>query len=67
MLTINEAADKYRVAVHAVRGWVKNGDLTAVKCGKKYLIAEDNLRAFLLRGNNQPEPELQGKIRRLGR
>ena len=66
MLTVNETAQKYGVAIHAVRGWIKRGELAVVKCGKKFLICEDNLREFLLRGNNQQEQEYQ-QIRRIGR
>jgi len=67
MLTISEAAIKYDIAVHAVRGWVKSGTLPAVMTGKKYLIADENMRNFLLMGtNNHANIEPVGKIRRLG-
>jgi excisionase family DNA binding protein len=67
MLTIVEAAEKYGLAVHAVRCWVKSGELPAVKCGKKYLIADMRLHEFLLIGNNQAKPEAapQGRIRHI--
>jgi excisionase family DNA binding protein len=67
MLTILEAAKKYSIAVHALRIWVKSGELPAVRCGKKYLIADMRLRDFLLNGNNQTKPETapQGKIRHI--
>ena len=67
MLSIKETAAKYNIAVHALRVWVKTGELPAVRCGKKHLICESIFRDFLLRGNNQPklEPVQYGKIRQL--
>ena len=67
MLTVHEAAQKYGVAVFAVRRWIKAGDLPAVFTGKRALIADSNLRQFLLDGNKQPttEPLQQGKIRKI--
>ena len=67
MLTINEAASEYGLAVHAVRQFVNTGQLAATKCGKKFLIAACNLEKFLLEGNNQPPPLEFGlsKIKRL--
>ena len=67
MLTIKEAAKEYGLAVHAVRQFVNSGKLAAKKCGKKFLIASNNLEQFLLEGDNQPPPLefWQGKIKRL--
>ena len=67
MLTIKEAAQKYNVAVWAIRRWIKAGELPAVFTGKRALIADTNMREFLLKGNNHPSPEVIpfGKIRRV--
>ena len=56
MMTVKEAAVRYDVPEHAVRGWVNDGSLRAVKSGRKILIAEPSLREFLLNGNNYPAP-----------
>ena len=67
MLTVSEAAQKYGVAVFAVRRWIKTGDLPAVFTGKRALIADSNLQQFLLNGSKQPatEPLQHGKIRKI--
>ena len=48
MLTIIETAQKYGVSIHAIRNWVKNGELPAVQTGKKFLICETVFRDFLI-------------------
>ena len=68
MLSIAEAAQKYRVAVWAVRQWTKpGGGLPCVRTGRKILIAAQNMERFLLEGNNQAatEPLQHGKIRKI--
>lgn len=50
MLTIREAAQSRNIPEYAVRRWVAEGTLPAVKSGKKYLLAAENLDAFLLSG-----------------
>jgi hypothetical protein len=34
-LTVREVADRFVVDPHAVLGWIKNGELRAVNCGRK--------------------------------
>lgn len=55
MLTIKEAAQTRNIPEHAVRRWVAEGALPAVRSGKKYLLAAENLDAFLLSGPPQKE------------
>lgn len=69
MLTIKEAKNHYPgTSENAIRQWVKNGELPAVRCGNKILICNDVMDSFLRQGNNQPTPTKPeyGKIRRLG-
>lgn len=41
-----EIAERYAVKVTTVWGWIKRGDLTAVKVGKQYRIRADDLETF---------------------
>lgn len=70
MLTIKEAKAKFPgTSEHGIRQFVLSGALPSVKCGRKYLICEQVLADFLMKGNNnqakQPQLEVIGKIRRL--
>ena len=66
MLTIKEAALSYGVAVWAIRTWVNTGQLPAVKTGRKFLIAAQNIENFLMQGNNQSaDAENTGGMRRI--
>lgn len=68
MLTVNEVAQKYGVAVWAVRQWTKpGGGLPCVRTGRKILIATQNIERFLIAGNNHPPQETPqpGKIRKI--
>ena len=70
MLSIIEAAQKYGVAIHAIRQWTKpGGPLPCVRAGRKILIAAQNMEMFLLEGNKHlvPEPVQCGNIRRIGK
>lgn len=40
MLTIAETATNFGVSQYAVRKWVNEGELPAVRIGKKYLLNE---------------------------
>ena len=46
-LTVAEVADLMRVSTMTVYRFIKAGDLAAVRLGKSYRIAEDDLDAFL--------------------
>jgi len=67
MLTIKEAAQRYDLAVHALRRWTGTGVLPAVETGKKFLIADVVLADFLTKGaSHHAQEELStGKIRRV--
>ena len=51
MYTITEAAEKYGIAAHALRNWIKRGELKSVRAGKKYLICDSVLCDFLISGS----------------
>lgn len=61
MLTIKEAARTRNIPEHAVRRWVAEGALPAVRSGKKHLLAAENLDAFLLSGLSQKEDNISSK------
>ena len=71
MLTISEASDgRFKnITQNALRKWIREGELSAVKVGKKFLINEAVLIEFLTKGNTaaeNKEPMNQyGKIRQL--
>jgi len=66
MLKIKEVPLRFPgVTEHAVRRFVATGEIPAVRVGTKFLINEQNMADFLIRGNNSPEPEPSGKIRKL--
>lgn len=45
--TIQEVADKLKVAYLTVYRWVQSGKLKAVKAGKQHRISKSNLELFL--------------------
>lgn len=45
--TIQEVADKLKVAYLTVYRWVQTGDLEAVKVGKQYRIKNECLKKFI--------------------
>jgi len=67
MLKIKEVPARFPgTNEHMVRQLVLTGQIPSVIVGtKKYLICEETLSEFLRRGNNTPEPEPSGKIRRI--
>jgi len=67
MLTAREVAQRYNVALHAVRRWIAGGQLKVVMCGRKALVADENVRVFLLNGDKQTcqEPSAAGQIRQV--
>ena len=52
MLTIKEAAKYAGVPVHALRVWIKDGDVYAVKSGSRYYVNLASLMRFL-NGNTE--------------
>ena len=65
MLGVSEAARKYSLPVHALRRWVKQGDIPACKTGRRFLICADNVERFLHTGNTSTPQAESGKIRKL--
>ena len=47
MLTIAETATNFGISQYAVRKWVNEGELPAVRIGKKYLLNEQVVENFL--------------------
>ena len=45
--TIQEVADKLKVAYLTVYRWIQAGKLEAVKAGKQYRITKENLEKFI--------------------
>ena len=45
--TIRELAKMLRVDARTVRNWIKRGDLVAIRLGKRYRIAAEDLDEFL--------------------
>jgi len=52
-LTVAEVADILRVSSMTVYRLIKAGDLRAVRVGKSYRLAEDEVDRFLARGFTQ--------------
>lgn len=46
-LTANEVADILKLEVHAVRRYIKNGNLQGKKVGRQYLISQEALEKFM--------------------
>ena len=68
MLKIKEVPERFPgTTEHMIRQFVISGALPSVKVGKKYLICEQIISDFLLKGNNQANQseQTQCKIRRL--
>jgi hypothetical protein len=68
MLKIKEVPNRFPgVTEHMIRQLVVTGAIPHVMVGKKYLICEDVLSDFLIKGNNQMNQidQIQGKIRKV--
>jgi len=67
MLTIKEVPEHFSgTTEHMIRQLVVTKQIPSVLVGKKKcLICAEILSEYLRRGNNTPEPEQTGKIRRL--
>ncbi len=54
LMTIAEVANMLKVTPRTVGGWIRSGDLRAVKAGKDWRIAHIDLEAFLNAHANRP-------------
>jgi excisionase family DNA binding protein len=54
LMTIAEVANMLKVTPRTVGGWIRSGDLRAVKAGKDWRIAQIDLEAFLNAHANRP-------------
>jgi excisionase family DNA binding protein len=55
LMTIAEVAALLKVTARTVGGWIRSGDLRAVKAGKDWRIAQVDLEAFLNAHANRPQ------------
>lgn len=68
-LTVSEFAERYRIGVDKVHGWIRRGELKAVNvasvlCGRpRWVILPDAIAEFEKRRTGGPEPQ-QPKRRR---
>ena len=46
-LTANEVAERLRVHPKTVLGWIRNGELKAVRVGKSWQLLEPDVLAFV--------------------
>ncbi len=44
---VTQVAEKLGVRIEAIRRYIKNGQLKAVKVGNKYIVSEDNYNDFI--------------------
>lgn len=44
---VKQVAEKLGVRIEAIRRYIKNGQLKAVKVGNKYIVSEDNYNDFI--------------------
>lgn len=71
LLSIHKTAERCKaegipLAEHAIRRFVKTGDLPAVQTGRRALVYFPNVIEFVKNGNNQQdEPTEIGNIHRL--
>lgn len=45
--TVEECADFFRTCTKTVRTWIRNGELTAYRIGRRYLIKPADRDAFM--------------------
>lgn len=57
MLTIKDTAAEWGLPVHYVREKVLSGEFFAVKAGKKYLVNQEIVRAYLFGEKTAPTDE----------
>lgn len=58
MLGIKETAEMYGLPVHFVRALVNNGDVTAIRVGRKILVNADKFCEYLNSNKLQPVNEI---------
>lgn len=46
MLTTHEVADLLKVREPTVRGWIRDGGLRAIRCGREFRVPMRDLEAF---------------------
>ena len=52
--TVNEVAERLKVAEATVRHWIRLGELRAINIGKGWRIADADLQRFLIRHETAP-------------
>lgn len=48
LYVLSEVASYFHVTVETVREWIKHGHLAAAKAGRAYVVADSDLRAFVV-------------------
>lgn len=56
VIGIKQASKEFSIPEHAIRCWIKSGELPVIKCGKRFLVNCTVLSDFL-NGKPQGEPE----------
>ena len=62
MRTIKETAELFGLPVHFVRQKVNNGEIVAVRAGRRFLVNVDKLAEYLNSNTIPQESEESGKI-----
>ena len=62
MRTIKETAELFGLPVHFVRQKVNNGEIVAVRAGRRFLVNVDKLAEYLDSNTIPQESEESGKI-----
>ncbi|MCR9070291.1 MAG: helix-turn-helix domain-containing protein [Alphaproteobacteria bacterium] len=53
LLTVHDAAKMLQVQEATVRSWIRDKRIRAIKLGKEWRIAQEDLEAFLNKNTNQ--------------
>jgi len=64
MLNVQQAAAQYQVRAASIRRWIRDGDLSATKVGRSYLIAERDMRRALAMPRRRGRPSELQRTRR---
>lgn len=63
LYSVEQVADRLGLHVRTVRNYVRDGRLKAVRIGKQYRIAHEDLEAFTGRPVTARPPETAGRVR----
>jgi excisionase family DNA binding protein len=66
LYSVDQVADMLGLHARTVRGYVRDGQLKAVRIGKQYRIAHEDLEVFTGRSLSPPARETAARQRRVG-